>query len=151
MSFDRAWRKARLQVPKKREQRRVALGRPRPALPQQRHDVWAYDFIFERCTNGQVPMCLTIVDEHTRECLAIDVAGRIRSSHVIDKLSHLVSVYGAPRYLRSDNGPEFVARAVVKWLTERRIDTAILWRSGGYTGEAPSLANLGQGPRAVLP
>lgn len=68
MSFDRAWRlwrKACLQVPKKRKRRRVALSRPRPLAPKQRHDVWAYDFIFDRCANGQVLKCLTVVDEHT--------------------------------------------------------------------------------------
>jgi len=138
MSFERAWRlwrKACLQVPKKRKRRRVAHSRPRPLPPQQRHDVWAYDFIFDRCANGQVLKCLTVVDEHTRECLAIDVAGRIRSARVIDKLSQLVSVHGAPRHLRSDNGPEFIARAVLKWLTDRHIDTAYIdpgkpWQNG---------------------
>lgn len=63
------------------------------------------------------------------------MAGRIRSTQVIDKLSQLVSAHGAPRYLRSDNGPEFVARAVFKWLTEQRIDTAYIdpgkpWQNG---------------------
>jgi putative transposase len=64
------------------------------------------------------------VDEYTRECLAIDVAGGIRSARVIEVLRRLVSVHGAPKYLRSDNGPEFVSRAVLKWLTETHIDTA---------------------------
>jgi putative transposase len=66
------------------------------------------------------------IDEYRRECLAIDVAGSIRSSRVIEVLSKLVSVHGAPRYLRSDNGPEFVSRAVLKWLEEANIDTAFL-------------------------
>src|SRR3954469_101933 len=62
----------------------------------------------------------------TRECLAIDVAGSIRSDRVIEVLSKLVSVHGAPRYLRSDNGPEFVSRAVLRWLTQTNIDTAYI-------------------------
>jgi len=66
------------------------------------------------------------IDEYTRECLAIDVAGSLRSGRVIEVLSKLVSVHGAPRYLRSDNGPEFVSRAVLKWLTEANIDTAYI-------------------------
>ena len=73
--------------------------------------VWAYDFVFDACANGQTLKCLTVVDEFTRECLAIDVAGSIRSGRVIEVLSKLVSVHGAPGYLRSDNGPEFVSRA----------------------------------------
>jgi len=138
MSFDRAWRlwrRAQLQVPKKRRRRRPASSRPRPTAPEQRHHVWAYDFVFDRCANGQVLKCLTIVDEFTRECLAIDVAGRLRSARVIDQLARLVSIHGAPRYLRSDNGSEFVSRAILKWLTERNIHTALIdpgkpWQNG---------------------
>jgi putative transposase len=88
--------------------------------------VWAYDFVFDRCANGQTLKCLTIIDEWTRECLAIDVAGGIRSGRVIEILAQLVSVHGAPRYLRSDNGPEFVAAAILRWLTAARIDTALI-------------------------
>ena len=65
--------------------------------------VWAYDFVFDACANGQQLKCLTVVDEFTRECLAIDVAGSIRSGRVIEVLSKLVSVHGSPQYLRSDN------------------------------------------------
>ena len=70
--------------------------------------------------------CLTVVDEWTRECLAIDVAGGIRSGRVIEVLTQLVSVHGAPRYLRSDNGPEFVAAAILRWLADAQIDTALI-------------------------
>jgi putative transposase len=72
--------------------------------------------------------CLTVIDEYTRECLAIDVAGSIRSGRVIEVLTKFISVHGASRYLRSDNGPEFVSRAVLKWLTEAKIDTAYIER-----------------------
>ena len=67
-----------------------------------------------------------MVDEYTRECLAIDVAGSIRSGRVIEVLSKLVSVHGAPRYLRSDNGPEFVSRAALRRLHGANIDTAAI-------------------------
>jgi len=67
------------------------------------NQVWAYDFVFDACANGQQLKCLTVIDEFTRECLAIDVAGGIRSGRVIEVLSKLISVHGAPRYLRSDN------------------------------------------------
>lgn len=127
MSPDRAhrlWRQAGLQVPRRRPRRRVASGRPRPLPPTAHNHVWAYDFVFDTCANGQALKCLTVVDEWTRECLAIDVAGGIRSGRVIEVLAQLVSVHGAPRYLRSDNGPEFVATAVLRWLTDAQIETA---------------------------
>ena len=127
MSPDRAhrlWRQAGLQVPRRRPRRRVATGRPRPLPPTAHNHVWAYDFVFDTCANGQALKCLTVVDEWTRECLAIDVAGGIRSGRVIEVLTQLVSVHGAPRYLRSDNGPEFIATAILRWLTDAQIETA---------------------------
>jgi putative transposase len=96
--------------------------RPIPATGPNR--VWAYDFVFDACANGQRLKCLTIVDEWTSESLAIDVAGSIRSKRVIEVLAQLVSVHGAPRYMRSDNGPEFVATAVLRWLTDQGIENA---------------------------
>jgi putative transposase len=71
--------------------------------------VWAYDFVFDARANGQQLKCLTVIDEFTRERLAIDVAGSIRSGRVIEVRSKLISLRGAPKYLRSDNGPEFVS------------------------------------------
>ena len=65
--------------------------------------MWAYDSVFDRCANGQQLKCLTVVDEFTHKCLAIDVAGSIRSGRVIEVLSRLVSIHGSPKYLRSDN------------------------------------------------
>jgi putative transposase len=129
MSADRAhrlWRQSGLQVPRKRPRRRVATGRPRPLPATGAGYLWAYDFVFDACANGQQLKCLTVIDEYTRECLTIDVAGSIRSSRVIETLSKLVSVHGAPRYLRSDNGPEFVSRAILRWLAQANIDTAFI-------------------------
>jgi putative transposase len=138
MSADRAhrlWRLHELQVPRKRPRRRVATGRPRPLPATGAGQLWAYDFVFDACANGQQLKCLTVIDEFTRECLAIDVAGSIRSGRVIETLAKLVSVHGVPRYLRSDNGPEFVSRAILKWLTRENIDTALIdpgkpWQNG---------------------
>ena len=138
MSADRAyriWKKAGLQVPRRRPRRRVATGRPRPIPAAASNQVWAYDFVFDACANGQQLKCLTVIDEFTRECLAIDVAGSIRSPRVIEVLSKLVSIRGAPTFLRSDNGPEFVSRAVLHWLGEAGIETAPIdpgkpWQNG---------------------
>jgi putative transposase len=138
MSADRVhriWRVAGLQVPRKRPRRRVASGRPRPVPAFRANHVWAYDFVFDACANGQQLKCLTVIDEFTRECLAIDVAGSIRSNRVIEVLSKLVSVHGAPAYLRSDNGSEFVSRTVLRWLNQSNINTACTdpgkpWQNG---------------------
>jgi putative transposase len=138
MSADRVhriWRQAGLQVPRKRPRRRVATSRPRPLPADGANQVWAYDFVFDMCANGQSLKCLTVIDEYTRECLAIDVAGSIRSNRVIDVLSKLVSVHGAPKYLRSDNGSEFVSRNVLRWLNQAKINTACIdpgkpWQNG---------------------
>ena len=131
----RLWRAEGLQVPRKRPRRRVAASRPRPTPATGPNHVWAYDFVHDTCANGQKLKCLTIVDEWTHESLAIEVAGSIRSRRVLEVLAKLVSVRGAPRYLRSDNGPEFVATAVLRWLTESGIDTAYIapgkpWQNG---------------------
>ena len=122
----RLWRSAGLQLPRRRPRRRVAASRPRPLPAFGPNQVWAYDFVHDACANGQKLKCLTIIDEFTRECLAIDVAGSIRSGRVIDVLSRLISEHGSPAYLRSDNGPEFVSTAILKWLSEAKIDTALI-------------------------
>jgi putative transposase len=131
---ERLWRKAKLQLPQKRPRKRAA-SRPRPLPPMAANHVWAYDFVFDACANRQSLKCLTIVDEFTHESLAIDVAGSIRSARVIDVLARLISLHGAPAFLRSDNGPEFVSSAILKWLTNNRIDTALIdpgkpWQNG---------------------
>jgi putative transposase len=97
--------------------------------------MWAYDFVFDACANGQQLKCLTVVDEFSRECLAIEVAGSVRSSRVIEVLSRLISVHGSPKYLRSDNGPEFVSKAILRWLLKANIGTAHIapgkpWQNG---------------------
>ena len=129
MSPDRAhrlWRQAGLQVPRRRPRRKMATGRPRPLPPTGIGHVWTYDFVFDACANGQQLKCLTVLDEYSRECLAIYVAGGIRSGRVIEVLAQLIRVHGAPRYIRSDNGPEFVARAILCWLGQANIETAYI-------------------------
>ena len=97
--------------------------------------MWSYDFVFDRCANGQQLKCLTVTDEFTKEGLAIDVDARLRSPRVIEVLSRLVSERGAPKVLRSDNGPEFVSRALLSWITAQGIDIALIepgkpWQNG---------------------
>lgn len=130
----RLWAKAGLQVPKKRRRKRAGTSM-RPLAPTARNSVWSYDFVYDACANGQKLKCLTVVDEYTRECLAIDVSGSIRSSRVIDVLSRLMRTHGVPRYLRSDNGPEFVSKALLEWATTESLQLALIdpgkpWQNG---------------------
>ncbi|MEA2634774.1 MAG: putative transposase [Chloroflexota bacterium] len=97
--------------------------------------MWSYDFVFDWCASGQQLKCLTVTDEWTKEGLAIEVDGHIRSGRVIEVLSRPVSQRGAPLYLRSDNGPEFVSRALLKWIVDQGIETALIdpgkpWQNG---------------------
>jgi transposase InsO family protein len=131
----RLWRGEQLQVPRKRPRRRVAGARPKPTRATGANQVWAYDFVFDACANGQQLKCLTVIDEYTREALAIDVAGSIRSTRVIEVLTQLISLHGAPRALKSDNGPEFVSLAILRWLTTAGIDCVLSdpgkpWQNG---------------------
>ncbi len=138
MGPDKAYRlrcAAGLQVPRKRPRKRVAAFRPRPGAPSVANGGRAYNFVFDACANGQQVKCLTIVDEFRRESLAIDVAGSIRPGRVIEVLSRLVSERGATQHLRSDNGPEFVSRALLRWTVAESLDIALIalgkpWQNG---------------------
>jgi len=138
MSPSRAWRlwkSAGLQVPRKRPRKRVVPSKPRQMPPAYANHVWSYDFIFDSCANGQQLKCLTLVDEFTRECLLIDVGGSIRSRRVIEMLGKLMSERGIPRYLRSDNGPEFIARTLAQWIRQQGLQMILIepgkpWQNG---------------------
>ena len=80
--------------------------------PQRRNHVWSYDFVLDRTHNERPIRMLTMIDEFTRECLAIDVERNLSSDHVLDRLAKLVALRGHPEFIRSDNGPEFTATAV---------------------------------------
>jgi len=90
------------------------------------NQVWAIDFAHDPCANGQKLKSLTVAEDFTREGLAIEVAGAIRSMHVIDVLSRLVSERGVPMFIRSDNVPEFVSRAILKRITDEGIAMALI-------------------------
>ncbi len=130
----RLWSKAGLQVPRKKRRKIAASGLRTPS-PTAMNTVWSYDFVHDMCANGQKVKCLTVVDEYTRECLAIKVSGRIRSLDVIETLSRLMSTHGVPSYLRSDNGPEFISGALLDWASKSKIDIAFIepgkpWQNG---------------------
>jgi putative transposase len=120
----RVWKQAKLCLPlrrpRKKRTRSWTANCPQVLFPNH---VWTYDFVFDRCANGQKVKLLTVVDEYTRESLAIRAATSIKSSAVIETLSRVVAKRGAPLCLRSDNGSEFVAARVKEWLQQKGIKT----------------------------
>ena len=103
--------------------------------PEYKDHVWSYDFMIDRTTNGRAFKILNIIDEYTRECLAILVARKIKNQDVIDLLFHLFIFRGIPEHIRSDNGPEFTAKAVRKWLARLGVKTLFIelgspWENG---------------------
>ena len=116
--------KAQLQVLVKKRSRRRSRRDLRTLKVTGPYQVWAYDCVFDTCINGQQLKCLTVVDEWSRESLAIKVSGSIRAENVIKTLQGLVARRGAPSFLRSDNGPEFVAYAGQDWLKKTNIRNA---------------------------
>jgi putative transposase len=136
--IERLWRREGLKVPARQPKRaRLWLNegsciRLRPAYPNH---VWAYDFVHERTHDGQALRMLTVVDEYTRECLAIRVARRLSSEDVLLQLTELFVARGTPAYLRSDNGPELTAIAVREWLARVGVTTLFIepgspWENG---------------------
>ena len=116
---ERIWRREGLKVPKKQPKRgRLWLndGSCIRLRPEHKDHVWSYDFMFDRTTDGKAFKILSIIDEYTRECLAILVARKIKTQDVIDLLFHLFIFRSIPEHLRSDNGPEFTAKAIRSWL-----------------------------------
>jgi putative transposase len=116
---ERIWRREGLKVPQKQKPRgRLWLNdgscvRLRPERPNH---VWSYDFVSTFTHDGRTVRMLNLIDEYTRECLAIHVRRRINSTNVIDVLADAMIEHGIPEYIRSDNGPEFVAEVLRKWL-----------------------------------
>jgi transposase InsO family protein len=117
----RLWRREGLKVPQKRRKKRH-LGASDRACHVERAEhqnhVWCWDFVFDRTQAGSPLKWLSIVDEHTRECLALKVDRGITAEDVIDTLAELFSMRGVPQAIRSDNGPEFVALAIQRWLQQ---------------------------------
>ena len=132
---ERIWRREGLKVPKKQPKRgRLWLndGSCIRLRPEHKDHVWSYDFMVERTSNGRAFRILNIIDEFTRECLAILVARKITSQDVINILFHLFIFRGIPGYIRSDNGPEFTARAVRRWLNRLGVKTLFIERGSPW-------------------
>jgi putative transposase len=115
----RLWRRQGLKVPTKQRKKR-RLGRSENGCIRRRaehpDDVWAWDFIFDRTADGRSLKWLTVTDEYTRENLVLEVRRRMPAAAVIEVLAELMRDRGVPRHIRSDNGPEFIAKAIQQWL-----------------------------------
>ena len=134
----RIWRREGLKVPQRQAKRRrlwLNDGSCIRLRPERPNHVWGYDFVEDRTHDGRKIRMLNIVDEYTREALAIRVARRLNSADVIDVLSDLFILRGAPAHIRSDNGPEFIAKAVQDWIKAVGVQTAYItpgspWENG---------------------
>ena len=135
---ERIWRQEGLKVPQKQPKRgRLWLNdgsciRLRPA---SKDHVWSYDLVMDRTSDGKPIRILVIIDEYTRECLSIHVSRRIKSQDVLDQLYDLFLMRGVPEYIRSDNGAEFTANAVLNWLEDLGVATLYIepgspWENG---------------------
>jgi len=135
---ERIWRREGLKVPKKQPKRRrlwLNDGSCIRLRPQYKDHVWSYDFVIARTDEGKTFRMLNIIDEYTRECLAIQVDRKISSQDVIDQLFNLFVFRGIPEHIRSDNGSEFTARAIRKWLNSLGVKTLFIepgspWENG---------------------
>lgn len=135
---ERIWRCAGLKVPQRQPKRgRLWLndGSCIRLRPERKDHVWAYDFVTARTHDGRSFRMLTVVDEFTRECLAIDVARQLKSDDVLERLAWLFCIRGVPEHIRSDNGSEFTAKVVREWLARVGVKTLYIepgspWENG---------------------
>jgi len=135
---ERIWRIEGLKVPQKQPKRgRLWLndGSCIRLRPEHKDHVWSYDFVKDHTENGKAFRVLNIIDEYSRECLAALPERKIKSDDVLDQLFNLFVFRGIPEHIRSDNGPEFTARAVRKWLANMGVKTLFIepgspWENG---------------------
>ncbi|MDE1132577.1 MAG: IS3 family transposase [Ascidiaceihabitans sp.] len=135
---ERLWRREGLKMPMKQPKKgRLWLhdGSCVRLRPEYRNHVWSYDFVHHRTDDGRAFRTLNILDEHSRECLAIRVKRKLNSNEVIDALTDLFILRGVPAYIKSDNGPEFIAEAVRNWIKAVGAKTAYIepgspWENG---------------------
>jgi transposase InsO family protein len=135
---ERIWRREGLKVPKKQPRRSrlwLADGSCVRLRPQHKDHVWSYDFVMARTSDGRSFRILTMIDEYTRECLAMLVNRSITSQGVIDQLFNLFVLRGIPEHIRSDNGTEFTAREIRNWLNHLGAKTLFIepgspWENG---------------------
>lgn len=135
---ERIWRKEGLKVPQKQPKRRrlwLTDGSCIRLRPERADHVWSYDFVAERTSDGRPIRMLTVLDEYTRECLAIKVDRNLKAENVLEELSDLFIERGVPEHIRSDNGSEFTAETLRTWLRNLGVKTLFIqpgspWENG---------------------
>ena len=120
---------------KQRRMKRVGISTAERRKATRPREVWSWDFVADQTENGSNFRILTLLDEHTRECLAMHAAWSVRAVDVITVLEAAIARYGAPEHIRSDNGPEFIAYAIQDWLEKAAIKTIYItpgspWENG---------------------
>jgi putative transposase len=131
----RIWQKESLQVPYRRKFKRATGGSDNSCSAKKAefiNHVWTYDFVSDQTEDGRRVKLLTVLDEFTRESPAIEVGRSIRAKDVIATLEYLFMVRGVPKFIRSDNGPEFIADAIKRWLKQRGVDTLYIERGSPW-------------------
>lgn len=134
----RIWRREGLKVPAKQPKRKrlwLNDGSCMRLRPEHKNHVWAYDFVQDRTHDGTAFRMLTLIDEYTRECLTIEVQRKLRSGDVLYAVADAMLKHGTPRYIRSDNGPEFIAKALREWFERIGVQTLFIepgspWENG---------------------
>jgi transposase InsO family protein len=134
-AVSRLWRKLGLQLTRRPKRKKVRTGESVPQLAEFPNHVWTYDFVFAWTLGGSQLKFLTLEDEYTRESLAIEVGRSFRALHVREVLSQVITKRGAPRFIRSDNGPEFIALEIALWLKDQAIGCHLIdpgkpWQNG---------------------
>jgi len=135
---ERLWRREGLKVPVRQPKRKrlwLNDGSCIRLRPTHKDHVWSYDFVMTRTHDGRPVRMLVIIDEYTRECIAIDVARKQNHDDVLERLTWLMATRGVPDYIRSDNGSEFTAHAVRDWLARVGVKTLYIepgspWENG---------------------
>lgn len=131
----RLWRSLGLNIPRRRPRRRRSGSDIRLPGAVRPNAVWSYDFVHDQMIDGRSLKLLCVIDEYTRECLAIEVGASLRAQDVVLTLSRLMRLYGKPAFVRSDNGAEFTAAKVMRWLRDAAIGPAFIapgspWQNG---------------------
>ena len=131
----RIWRQQGLQIPSRKLRKKIKTGMTLQPIAKGKNAVWSWDFVHDVTTTGESFRCLTVKDEATRLCLAIEVDRSLSHERVIAVLTRLLARYGRPRYIRSDNGPELVAHALQAFFTDHgiqpsRIEPGKPWQNG---------------------
>jgi putative transposase len=136
--IERLWREEGLQLPQRHKKRKRLYHKNSSVIrlrPHHQNHIWSIDFVHDKLTNGRGYKMLTVIDEYTREALCVAVRSKMNANDVLDVLFDLILKRGKPKFIRSDNGPEFIAQAVRQWIAAVGAKTAYIepgspWENG---------------------